>query len=207
MWFNPSLRTTAVPALGIFAVRRWVIRDSAQRPDFASRKSSSAEPCWYVCSEVSRAPRAASRPGSRKFWSLLAGIRSRVRSVLCHQDVIAHGSKHDLFNEHSRCIKKLDVWTFRFHCCAVSKHKTLQAFQQGRPSLGPATFVAPSASLIGKVKLGRGSSVWYNAVLRGRSTSFSHNSPHTLFASYTPPQKVDRCRLMKYKSLQVMSMR
>ena len=53
---------------------------------------------------------------------------------------------------------------------AVSKHKTLQAFQQGRPSLGPATFVAPSASLIGKVKLGRGSSVWYNAVLRGMST-------------------------------------
>lgn len=49
----------------------------------------------------------------------------------------------------------------------VSKHQTLQAFQQGRPSLGPATFVAPSASLIGKVTLGRGSSVWYNAVLRG----------------------------------------
>ena len=51
--------------------------------------------------------------------------------------------------------------------CAVSKHQTLQAFQQARPSLGPATFVAPSASLIGNVTLGTGSSVWYNAVLRG----------------------------------------
>lgn len=33
--------------------------------------------------------------------------------------------------------------------------------------MGQGGFVAPSASLIGKVSLGKGSSVWYNAVLRG----------------------------------------
>ena len=52
-------------------------------------------------------------------------------------------------------------------CLAVSKHQTVQAFESSRPSLGQGGFVAPSASLIGKVSLGRGSSVWYNAVLRG----------------------------------------
>jgi hypothetical protein len=50
---------------------------------------------------------------------------------------------------------------------AVSKHQTIQAFEAGKPSLGQGGFVAPSASLIGNISLGKGSSVWYNAVLRG----------------------------------------
>ena len=46
-------------------------------------------------------------------------------------------------------------------------HHTLQAYQGKRPVLGPGAFVAPNASVVGDVKLGKGSSVWYGAVLRG----------------------------------------
>ena len=35
------------------------------------------------------------------------------------------------------------------------------------PSIGPDTFVAPSATLVGKVRLEQGASVWYGATLRG----------------------------------------
>lgn len=51
--------------------------------------------------------------------------------------------------------------------CAVPTHQTLQSFQGKRPTLGPGTFVAPNAAVIGDVKLGKSSSVWYGAVLRG----------------------------------------
>ncbi|KAK9834463.1 hypothetical protein WJX74_002225 [Apatococcus lobatus] len=49
----------------------------------------------------------------------------------------------------------------------LPRHQTLQAFGSSRPSLGDNCFVAPNASLIGDVSLGRNSSVWYGAVLRG----------------------------------------
>ncbi|MFC5847637.1 gamma carbonic anhydrase family protein [Deinococcus petrolearius] len=35
------------------------------------------------------------------------------------------------------------------------------------PDVHPESFVAPSADLIGRVRLGRGGSVWFGAVLRG----------------------------------------
>lgn len=35
------------------------------------------------------------------------------------------------------------------------------------PALAPDVFVAPSAVVIGRVRIGRGSSVWYGSVLRG----------------------------------------
>jgi hypothetical protein len=54
-------------------------------------------------------------------------------------------------------------------CHAVPTHQTLQAFQEKRPQLGANTFVAPNASVIGDVKLGSNSSVWYGAVLRGEA--------------------------------------
>ena len=43
------------------------------------------------------------------------------------------------------------------------------AFPYGdrRPEIHPSAFVAPGAYLIGKVRIGEGSSVWYGAVLRG----------------------------------------
>ncbi len=39
-------------------------------------------------------------------------------------------------------------------------------FRQQQPEIEPAAFVAPSADLIGSVRLAEGSSVWYGAVLR-----------------------------------------
>jgi len=35
------------------------------------------------------------------------------------------------------------------------------------PQIGPESFVAPSAALIGDVTIGRGSSIWFNTTLRG----------------------------------------
>ena len=40
-------------------------------------------------------------------------------------------------------------------------------FEGARPELGPGAFVAPTATVLGKVKLGAGASVWYGCVLRG----------------------------------------
>ncbi|MBK7250742.1 MAG: gamma carbonic anhydrase family protein [Gammaproteobacteria bacterium] len=36
-----------------------------------------------------------------------------------------------------------------------------------RPVLGDGSYIAPGARVIGQVRLGRGASVWFNAVLRG----------------------------------------
>lgn len=36
------------------------------------------------------------------------------------------------------------------------------------PIIGDGTFVAPSAALIGDVKVGEGASIWYGTVLRGK---------------------------------------
>ena len=41
------------------------------------------------------------------------------------------------------------------------------AFKGKAPQIGAGCFVAPSADLVGDVRLGDGSSVWYGAVLRG----------------------------------------
>jgi carbonic anhydrase/acetyltransferase-like protein (isoleucine patch superfamily) len=40
-------------------------------------------------------------------------------------------------------------------------------FEGRRPSVHPTAFVAPTAALIGDVRIEAGASVWYNAVLRG----------------------------------------
>ena len=56
---------------------------------------------------------------------------------------------------------------------AVSKHQTLQAFATARPQLAEDIFVAPNSSLIGDVSLGKGSSVWYGAVLRGKCLNWN----------------------------------
>lgn len=50
---------------------------------------------------------------------------------------------------------------------AVSKHESLQVYSGEKPALGPGTFVAPNASVIGNVTIGQRSSVWYGAILRG----------------------------------------
>lgn len=41
------------------------------------------------------------------------------------------------------------------------------------PTIGDDAFVAPGASVIGRVRLGAGSSVWYGSVLRGDSSTIT----------------------------------
>lgn len=43
----------------------------------------------------------------------------------------------------------------------------LHAFQGVMPTVDPTSFIAPSADLIGRVRIGARASVWFGAVLRG----------------------------------------
>jgi len=49
----------------------------------------------------------------------------------------------------------------------LSRHRRIMNFALKKPMLGPGSFVAPNASVIGQVRLGAESAVWYGAVLRG----------------------------------------
>ncbi|VAI82405.1 unnamed protein product [Triticum turgidum subsp. durum] len=53
-------------------------------------------------------------------------------------------------------------WTY-----PVSGHRTLMNIFDKAPHVHKEAFVAPSASLIGDVEVGQGSSIWYGCVLRG----------------------------------------
>ena len=50
---------------------------------------------------------------------------------------------------------------------AVNKAQTLAPFAGAFPKLADNVFVAPNASVVGDVKIGQGSSIFYGAVLRG----------------------------------------
>lgn len=52
---------------------------------------------------------------------------------------------------------------------AVSRHRTLMNVFDKAPVVDKDVFVAPSASIIGDVQVGRGSSIWYGCVLRGKT--------------------------------------
>ncbi|KAI3717122.1 hypothetical protein L1987_68503 [Smallanthus sonchifolius] len=49
----------------------------------------------------------------------------------------------------------------------VSRHRTLMNLFNKDPLVDKDAFVAPGASVIGDVQVGRGSSIWYGCVLRG----------------------------------------
>ncbi|XP_073031832.1 gamma carbonic anhydrase 1, mitochondrial-like isoform X1 [Primulina eburnea] len=49
----------------------------------------------------------------------------------------------------------------------LSRHRTLMNLFDKSPVVDMDAFVAPSASVIGDVRVGRGSSIWYGCVLRG----------------------------------------
>ena len=46
----------------------------------------------------------------------------------------------------------------------------LYRLDDAAPNLGPASWVAPSADLIGDVRLGARASVWFGAVIRADNT-------------------------------------
>jgi gamma-carbonic anhydrase len=54
---------------------------------------------------------------------------------------------------------------------AYSRHRSIMPMDVDKnPEVSATAFVAPNASVIGNVKLGEGSSVWYNSILRADST-------------------------------------
>ncbi|KAL1546762.1 Gamma carbonic anhydrase 2, mitochondrial [Salvia divinorum] len=58
----------------------------------------------------------------------------------------------------------------------VSKHRTLMNIYDKSPVVDKDAFIAPSASVIGDVQVGQGSSIWYGSVLRGDVNSISVGS-------------------------------
>ncbi|OVA18752.1 Bacterial transferase hexapeptide repeat [Macleaya cordata] len=58
----------------------------------------------------------------------------------------------------------------------LSRHRTLMNIFDKAPSVDKDAFVAPSASIIGDVQVGRASSIWYGCVLRGDVNSISVGS-------------------------------
>ena len=50
---------------------------------------------------------------------------------------------------------------------------TLYTFDNSIPEIKETSFIAPNASLIGRVKIGENSSVWFNTVLRGDMENIS----------------------------------
>ncbi|KFM26034.1 Uncharacterized protein F751_3672 [Auxenochlorella protothecoides] len=55
----------------------------------------------------------------------------------------------------------------------LSKAQTVLPYAGAKPAIADSVFIAPSASVIGNVTLGSGSSVWYGTVLRGDVNSIS----------------------------------
>jgi carbonic anhydrase/acetyltransferase-like protein (isoleucine patch superfamily) len=49
----------------------------------------------------------------------------------------------------------------------ISQRKSLLSFQGHRPKVGGKIFLAEGARVIGRVTMGKGANVWFNAVLRG----------------------------------------
>jgi carbonic anhydrase/acetyltransferase-like protein (isoleucine patch superfamily) len=58
----------------------------------------------------------------------------------------------------------------------LSRHRTLMNVFDKAPVVDKSAFVAPSASVIGDVQVGVGSSIWYGCVLRGDVNSISVGS-------------------------------
>eukprot|EP01018_Ginkgo_biloba_P012718 Gb_18947 [translate_table: standard] len=58
----------------------------------------------------------------------------------------------------------------------LSRHRTLMNLFDKAPSIHNDVFVAPSASVIGDVKVAQGSSIWYGCVLRGDVNSITVGS-------------------------------
>ncbi|KAF6166680.1 hypothetical protein GIB67_005542 [Kingdonia uniflora] len=58
----------------------------------------------------------------------------------------------------------------------VPRHRTLMNIFDKAPNVDKDAFVAPSASIIGDVQVGRASSIWYGCVLRGDVNNISVGS-------------------------------
>jgi hypothetical protein len=74
----------------------------------------------------------------------------------------------------------------------VSRHQSVVALLGRKPEVASTAFVAPSATVIGDVKIGANSSVWYGSLIRGADLSSEgpalrhQGSPHVQMARPTP---------------------
>ncbi|KAK9104756.1 hypothetical protein Scep_021600 [Stephania cephalantha] len=89
------------------------------------------------------------------------------RSVYCRSDAV------DLCLPILCSISDLQSSHFSF---MVSRHRTLMNIFDKAPVVDKEAFVAPSASVIGDVQVGRASSIWYGCVMRGDVNSISVGS-------------------------------
>lgn len=55
----------------------------------------------------------------------------------------------------------------------MNKSQTVSKYKSFYPSIEDETFIAPNSTIVGDVEIGRGSSVWYGAVLRGDVNSIT----------------------------------
>uniref|UniRef100_A0A7S0RQY0 Gamma carbonic anhydrase n=1 Tax=Chlamydomonas leiostraca TaxID=1034604 RepID=A0A7S0RQY0_9CHLO len=60
----------------------------------------------------------------------------------------------------------------------LSRHMPVVPVQYDAPSIASETFVAPSSLVVGNVKIGQQSSIWYNAIIRGehQPVTIGHNT-------------------------------
>jgi len=49
----------------------------------------------------------------------------------------------------------------------LSKHRVVRASYNNKPWIGENTWIAPSATVVGKPTIGKGSAIWYGSVIRG----------------------------------------
>jgi hypothetical protein len=76
--------------------------------------------------------------------------------ILASLPSLKHGQRWKMFDVHADlCLT------------AVSRHMPLVPYKFDQPSVPDDAFVAPSALVSGAVTVGKGSSVWYNAAIRG----------------------------------------
>lgn len=58
----------------------------------------------------------------------------------------------------------------------LNRHRTVSNLFDLQPAVAPNAFIAPSATVVGDVSIGAGSSVWYGSVLRGDVNSIKIGS-------------------------------
>ncbi|KAL0478015.1 gamma carbonic anhydrase GAMMACA2, mitochondrial [Acrasis kona] len=58
----------------------------------------------------------------------------------------------------------------------LNRHRRVMGFLKSRPAVGSNVFIAPNATVIGKVNVGNGSSIYYNSVVRGDTDAITIGS-------------------------------
>ncbi|KAJ7289915.1 hypothetical protein O6H91_Y305400 [Diphasiastrum complanatum] len=88
----------------------------------------------------------------------------------------------------------------------LSRHRTIMNLFDKLPTVAENVFVAPSAAVIGDVKIGARSSIWYGCVLRGMCLSLivlnlvlvsNQNSNKPLWSHYNMTELKNLCSHLK----------